>query len=43
MPSRALWKGAISFGLVTVPVSLHAATESKEELSLPHQARRRSH
>jgi DNA end-binding protein Ku len=31
--ARALWKGAISFGLVTVPVSLHAATESKEELS----------
>jgi DNA end-binding protein Ku len=24
--SRALWKGAISFGLVHVPVSLHAAT-----------------
>jgi len=24
--SRALWKGAISFGLVHIPVSLHAAT-----------------
>jgi DNA end-binding protein Ku len=26
MASRALWKGAISFGLVHIPVSLHAAT-----------------
>jgi DNA end-binding protein Ku len=25
-PSRALWKGAISFGLVHIPVSLHPAT-----------------
>jgi len=24
---RALWKGAISFGLVTIPVSLYPATE----------------
>ena len=24
--SRALWKGAISFGLVHIPVSLHSAT-----------------
>lgn len=27
---RSLWKGAISFGLVTIPVKLFAATESKE-------------
>ncbi|MFV0425448.1 MAG: Ku protein [Beutenbergiaceae bacterium] len=27
---RAIWKGAISFGLVNVPVSLHAATESHD-------------
>lgn len=27
---RSLWKGAISFGLVTIPVKLYAATESKE-------------
>lgn len=26
MASRALWKGAISFGLVHIPVALHAAT-----------------
>ena len=28
--SRALWKGAISFGLVHVPVSLHSATQEQE-------------
>lgn len=28
--TRALWKGAISFGLVHVPVSLHAATQEHE-------------
>ncbi|HEV3211536.1 MAG TPA: Ku protein [Chthoniobacterales bacterium] len=27
---RALWKGAISFGLVTIPVSLYAATKREE-------------
>lgn len=27
---RAIWKGAISFGLVHVPVSLHSATEEQE-------------
>lgn len=27
---RALWKGAISFGLVTIPVKLYAATEQKD-------------
>ena len=27
---HTLWKGSISFGLVNVPVKLHAATESKE-------------
>jgi DNA end-binding protein Ku len=31
--ARALWKGSISFGLVTIPVDLHAAVESREELS----------
>jgi DNA end-binding protein Ku len=30
---RAMWKGALTFGLVTVPVALHAATERKNELS----------
>jgi len=29
---RAIWKGAISFGLVTVPVGLYAATERASEL-----------
>jgi DNA end-binding protein Ku len=28
-----MWKGAIAFGLVTVPVSLYAATERAEKLS----------
>lgn len=28
--SRSLWKGAISFGLVHVPVSLHTATDEQE-------------
>ncbi len=28
MATRALWKGAISFGLVHIPVSLHPATSS---------------
>ena len=27
---RALWKGTISFGLVTIPVSLHPATKREE-------------
>ena len=27
---RAIWKGAISFGLVTIPVSLYSATEEKD-------------
>ena len=26
---HTVWKGAISFGLVTIPVKLHAATEDK--------------
>ena len=30
--ARSLWKGAISFGLVTVPVALYAATESRGEV-----------
>jgi DNA end-binding protein Ku len=30
---RAIWKGAVSFGLVTIPVGLYAATERKNELS----------
>lgn len=28
--ARALWKGAITFGLVTIPVELHAAEEHRE-------------
>jgi DNA end-binding protein Ku len=28
-----MWKGAVTFGLVTVPVALHPATERKNELS----------
>ena len=30
---RALWKGAINFGLVTVPIGLHSAIEAREELA----------
>jgi DNA end-binding protein Ku len=30
MPSRSLWTGTISFGLVSVPVRMFSATESKE-------------
>ena len=33
MPPRTLWKGAISFGLVTVPINLVAATEARESLA----------
>ena len=32
--ARALWKGAISFGLVNVPVELHSAQKRSAELSL---------
>src|SRR5580698_10288024 len=32
---RALWKGALSFGLVTIPVSLYPATR-REELKFRH-------
>jgi DNA end-binding protein Ku len=31
--ARALWKGSISFGLVTVPIGLISAVEAREELS----------
>ena len=27
---RSIWKGAISFGMVTIPVKLYTATESKD-------------
>jgi DNA end-binding protein Ku len=30
MPPRSIWRGTISFGLVTVPVRMYTATESKE-------------
>ena len=30
---RAIWSGQISFGLITIPVELHAATESSERVS----------
>lgn len=35
---RAIWKGAISFGLVTIPVKLFSATEEKDVTF--HQVRR---
>jgi len=33
MPPRALWKGSISFGLVTLPINLVSATEASEALA----------
>ncbi len=27
---HTVWKGSISFGLVTIPVKLHTATENKD-------------
>jgi DNA end-binding protein Ku len=30
MAPRSIWRGTISFGLVSVPVRMHTATESKE-------------
>jgi DNA end-binding protein Ku len=33
MPPRPIWKGAISFGLVTVAVNLYSAVERREALS----------
>ena len=30
---RPIWKGAISFGLVTIPVNLYSAIERRETLS----------
>ncbi|HEU4587328.1 MAG TPA: Ku protein [Gemmatimonadales bacterium] len=30
MPPRAIWSGAISFGMVTIPVKLYSATHSKD-------------
>ena len=35
---RSIWKGAISFGLVTIPVKLYSATEEKDVTF--HQVRR---
>lgn len=36
---RSLWRGAISFGLVTIPVKLYAATEEKDvRFRLLHRA-----
>jgi DNA end-binding protein Ku len=35
---RSIWKGAISFGLVTIPVKLYSATEEKDVAF--HQVRR---
>src|SRR5689334_7679615 len=31
--ARAMWKGAIQFGLVTIPVKLYLATESRAGVS----------
>ena len=31
--ARPIWKGALSFGLVTIPIGLYSAVERKSELS----------
>jgi hypothetical protein len=36
---RPLWKGAISFSMVTIPIKLYSATEEKD--ALQHAARHR--
>lgn len=33
MAARALWKGSISFGLVTIPIGLVSAVEAREQLA----------
>src|SRR5215467_13036671 len=33
MPPRALWKGSISFGLVTIPINLVSAAEPRQTLA----------
>jgi DNA end-binding protein Ku len=33
MPSRSIWKGSISFGLVNIPVKLYATTDSSKDFS----------
>ena len=30
MPQRAIWRGAISFGMVVIPIKLYIATESRD-------------
>ncbi len=30
MPQRSIWRGAISFGMVVIPIKLYIATESKD-------------
>src|SRR5438034_9147831 len=37
-PMRSIWKGTVSFGLVTIPVRLYSATEEKDVAF--HQVRR---
>ncbi len=36
---RAMWKGSVSFGLVSIPIQLYAATENKNvQLRQVHEA-----
>ena len=41
-PSRVIWKGSISFGLVNIPVSLYAAIEERDSFSF-HQLCEKNH
>jgi DNA end-binding protein Ku len=40
--ARPIWKGALSFGLVTIPVGLYAATERQAEIAF-RQLHRKDH
>ena len=40
--ARAMWKGAIQFGLVTIPVKLYLATESSYRSASTCSTRRTS-
>ena len=30
MPGRAIWRGVISFGMVSIPIRLYTAAQSKD-------------
>lgn len=40
--ARGLWNGALSFGLVHVPVELHSAQKRSSEIDLRRTRKRRA-